>query len=131
MKITYLGSKCFKAVTRDQELIIDQPTEYGGTNKGFTPPELLIASLGSCVGVYVENFCLRHEIDISKMEIDLQWEKVMEPTRLDKINCQVSIPTVVDENKKKAIQKVAEQCLIHNTLHNEPEINISVEVQSD
>ncbi len=129
MEIVYEGKKRFKAATRGLELTIDQPLEGGGSNQGFTPPELLIAALGSCVGVYLEHFCLRHEIDISKMKITLDWEKASQPARIGKINCVVDIPDQLDSQMVASLLKVAHQCLIHNTLLHEPEVGIEVKTK--
>jgi uncharacterized OsmC-like protein len=56
MKIAYRSGKKFVATCRGKQLIIDQPLENGGTDEGITPPEAFIASVGSCMGVYVLNY---------------------------------------------------------------------------
>jgi len=127
MEIVYKGKKRFQAKTRGLELISDQPVEEGGDNLGFTPPELLIASLGSCIGVYIESFAERHGVDITGLTINLEWEKVAKPARIGKIRCWIKIPTVIDEQMAAALLRVAEQCLIHNTLTQAPEIKVEIE----
>lgn len=56
-EIKYISGMKFEAKNRSHSVIIDQPQASGGEDKGFTPPELFVDSLGSCIGVYVLGFC--------------------------------------------------------------------------
>jgi putative redox protein len=47
MTVEHLGSLQFEIKTRGHSIVSDQPVEYGGFEEGMTPPELLLASLGS------------------------------------------------------------------------------------
>ena len=48
----YLGAVQFEITARQHTLICDQPGENNGYDEGMTPPELLLASLGSCAAYY-------------------------------------------------------------------------------
>jgi putative redox protein len=52
LKIEYLGGVRFAAETRGHRVVSDQPPENGGEDSGMTPPEFLLASLGTCAGYY-------------------------------------------------------------------------------
>jgi len=62
LAIRNIGGLKFLARSRKHGVIFDQPHEEGGEDKGMTPVELFIASLGSCVGTYLVWFCERHKI---------------------------------------------------------------------
>ena len=47
VKITHLDQVRFAIHSRSHFIICDQPTGNGGEDSGMTPPELLLASLGS------------------------------------------------------------------------------------
>ena len=49
MRVTVerLGSVLFEIKARGHSIVSDQPEENGGFDEGMTPPELLLASLGS------------------------------------------------------------------------------------
>jgi hypothetical protein len=46
--IEHLGAVQFEIKARGHAIVTDQPRENGGFDEGMTPPELLLASLGSC-----------------------------------------------------------------------------------
>ena len=54
-KITtyYKGDMLFESKLGAHSVIIDVPAGMGGKDRGPTPPEIFIASLGSCVGAFV------------------------------------------------------------------------------
>ena len=54
--IRHLGGVKFEAVTRGHRIICDQPVENRGSDSGMTPPELLLASLGTCAGFYAAEY---------------------------------------------------------------------------
>jgi putative redox protein len=52
VKITHLDQVKFAIHSRSHSILCDQPAENGGEDSGMTPPELLLASLGSCAAFY-------------------------------------------------------------------------------
>ena len=46
----------FAIVARTHTVVCDQPPENGGTDAGMTPPEFLLASLGSCAAFYAAQY---------------------------------------------------------------------------
>lgn len=59
---------------RDQSMIIDEPAERGGTNKGPTPTETLMASLLGCTNVIAHKVADRNGVHFSKMALRLEAE---------------------------------------------------------
>ena len=57
LRVKYKEGVRFVAETRGHRIEIDQPLGGGGQDRGMTPPELLLASLGSCAA-YVLYFSL-------------------------------------------------------------------------
>ncbi len=51
LTITHDEKLRFAAESGKHSLVIDLPEASGGTDAGFSPPQLFIASLGSCIGV--------------------------------------------------------------------------------
>ena len=125
MTVTHKDGLRFVALTRGHEVISDQPLGKG-TDQGMTPPELLMASLGACIGVYVVGFAERHHLPHQGLSIDLEWERAEDPARIAGVKVEVRLPGEVSEEHRKALHRVAEQCLIHNTLRNGPEVAITI-----
>jgi len=55
---------------RDVDLLIDEPVERGGTNKGPTPTETAVASLIGCTNVIANKCAEMLGIDIGHLHID-------------------------------------------------------------
>ncbi|MHB1070258.1 MAG: OsmC family protein, partial [Gemmatimonadaceae bacterium] len=57
MVITHVGGVQFSAQVRSHRILVDQPERGGGADGGPSPMELLGVSLGTCVALYVQQFC--------------------------------------------------------------------------
>jgi len=126
-EIKYIGGMKFEATNRSHSVIIDQPQTSGGEDKGFTPPELFVDSLGSCIGVYVLAFCKNTGLNPDGMKIVLDWEKAVDkPARIKSIIAKIELPNADVGARKPALLKVAESCLIHETIKHQPEIRIEL-----
>ncbi len=84
--------------------------------------ELLMASLGSCIGSVLVVFAGRHEIDLTGMTVDLTWKLADDPHRIGGIHVSVNIPRNLADEQRQMLTNVAHSCLIHNTLTRPPEI---------
>lgn len=126
MKIAYKGQKKFTITNRGHQILVDQLLEEDGTDKGMTPPELFIASLATCMGTYIIKHCNNIGINSSGMLLSVNWEKASNPARIGNIRVDINLPKMEAGDDKKAIIKVAELCLVHNTIQNPPKININL-----
>src|ERR1035441_8635479 len=83
--IKHLDHVKFAIQTRSHTILCDQPAENGGDDAGMTPPELMLASLGSCAllcravsegpqsrGDRRGGFCHRRQVDASSPARQLQ-----------------------------------------------------------
>ncbi|MFQ5582085.1 MAG: OsmC family protein [Mariprofundaceae bacterium] len=117
----------FTAHCRTHHFTIDQPTGAGGTDAGPTPLELFATSVASCVGYYVVRFLEQAGLPDKKVTIGCDWtiSKDM-PKRIATVRLHLRIPDL-PENRQAAIRRVAERCLIHQTLKQGPELTLVVE----
>ncbi|HEV2213775.1 MAG TPA: OsmC family peroxiredoxin, partial [Terracidiphilus sp.] len=56
IKVTHLDQVRFQIQARQHSIISDQPAGNGGADTGMTPPELMLASLGSCAAFYAMQY---------------------------------------------------------------------------
>ena len=56
VEIVHLGNVKFEAIARGHRVVCDQPPVNGGQDTGMTPPEFLLASLGTCAGFYAAQY---------------------------------------------------------------------------
>ncbi len=114
----------FCTSTPSGQLMCDESSEIGAAYP--SAPELLMASLGSCIGSVLVYFSERHGISLEGMSIDLDWRILEHPHRIGNIEISVSIPRALSGDEKRVLARVAEECLIHNTLTHPPAIRLSL-----
>lgn len=118
IRTEYKGDWLFESTMGDHKLIIDVPGDWGGQNRGPTPPQVFIASLGSCVGALVVNYCNKAGLNTEGLSVDVSFDKVPDPTRLENIDITVDLPNAEIKGREKAILRVAEHCPVHETVCN-------------
>jgi len=129
MEITveHLGSVQFEIRTRSHSIISDQPVSDGGFDEGMTPPELLLASLGSCAGYYAAQYLRKHKLASEGTRVRVTCEKVKDPlARMTNFVIEVDAPVELNEEQRKGVEEAVEHCLVHNTLLHPPKISLKV-----
>jgi len=126
MTIRYEGGRKFLAECRGRAVTFDLPLGMGGKDTSLTPSEGLVASLGSCIGVYVVPFCEKNNIATNGMTIKMEWEKARDPERISLVRARIILPDGKVGEKEKALLHEAEHCFVHNTLVNPPRIGIAL-----
>lgn len=122
--VEHLGDLQFEIRARGHKCISDQPIEAGGYDEGMTPPEFLLASLGSCAGFYAADYLRRQQVAVAGTRVRVTAEKVNAPARLDQIRISVEAPIPLAEAQKDGLRRALERCLVHNTLLHPPKIEI-------
>lgn len=127
----YKGNMLFETQIGNYTLTIDVPAEMGGSERGPQPPQLFIASLGSCIGAFVAQYAERAGIDASSMTVDINFEKAADPTRLVNLKAVVKLPNADCSQRINAIKKVAEHCPVHATIRTMEELEIDILGEGD
>lgn len=116
------GDYLFKVKSQHYEFVVDIK------DKGITPPDTLLASLGTCVGVYIRKFAEGTKLALNDFSISVEGELCKEtPVRFKEINISVDLKGLqIEEGKKKAFLAFIKNCPIHNTLERAPSIAINL-----
>ena len=126
LRVTYKDGVRFEAETRGHRIEIDQPITGGGQDRGMTPPELLLASLGSCAAYYAVEYLHARNLPAQSVEVKIHAEKASGPARLGSFLIEVLIPGLNEERHIEGLKAAVKKCLIHNTLLHAPSIEIAV-----
>jgi putative redox protein len=127
VQVEHLGALQFQIKSRGHSIISDQPVADGGFDEGFTPPELLLASLGSCAGFYAANYLRKHKLASEGTRVRVTSEKVQDPlTRMTNFVIVVDAPVELTPDHQKGVEEAVGHCLVHNTLLNAPAISLRV-----
>ena len=125
IRIQHLGDVKFAATARGHRVICDQPAANGGSDSGMTPPEFLLASLGTCVGFYAAQYLKNHKLSQTGLEVLVNAEKATAPARLGKFHVEVLAPGLAPEHEA-GMMRAVNACLIKNTLAMPPVIETAV-----
>jgi len=112
----------FKAIAKDYEFSIDTK------GRGVTPPDALLASLASCVGVYIRTYVEGAKITLNDFTVTAEAEFSKEPPLcFREIRVALDLKGVLlDERRKQALLDFIKNCPVHNTLKATPRIDVSI-----
>jgi len=126
VKVTHLDQVRFSVQARSHSVICDQPAENGGEDSGMTPPEFMLASLGSCAAFYAVQYLNTRNLAQTGVEVTVTAEKLKQPARLGNFRIQVVCPVSLTTEQTEGLMRSVHHCLIHNTLLSPPEIAIEL-----
>lgn len=117
----------FNIQARSHTIVCDQPAENGGEDSGMTPPEFLLASLGSCAAFYAAEYLRTRNLALNGVQVSVTAEKLKGPARLGNFQVRVVSPVSLTEEQHEAMLRAVRHCLVHNTLLNPPAISLEIE----
>lgn len=124
IRIHHEGGLRFVAEVRGHRIATDQKTSAGGQDSGPEPVELLVASLGTCMAITLSLFCQRRQIPCQGLAVELDYEMAERPHRVGAIHAKVHLPSGIPEQYRPVLNRVAEQCTVHNTLRHPPILSV-------
>lgn len=126
VKVSQLEGVKFDVQARSHTITCDQPESNGGADCGMTPPELLLASLGSCAAFYAAQYLKTRNLAQSGVEVSVTAEKLLQPARLGNFRILVKSPVPLTPEQNEGMMRSVHHCLVHNTLLSPPEIEIEL-----
>ena len=89
--VTHEDGLRFAAQVRSHRVIVDQPERAGGEDAGPTPLELLGVSLGTCVALYVRQFCHTRGLSYEGMRVEVDSLGAAGPHRIGELVVRVHL----------------------------------------
>ena len=124
--VAYAGGDSFEIAIRGHRVIVDQPSETGGDDRGPTPTELFVASLVSCMGFFAQRFLRRNGVDPDGLELVARIATAERPHRVGSIGIELVLPPMRGD-LVEPLRRVVEHCTVHNSLVTPPEITLSMQ----
>jgi putative redox protein len=131
VKVSHLGQVKFNIQSRSHSILCDQPVENDGEDTAMTPPELMLASLGSCAAFYAVQYLRCRNLADGGVEVTVTAEKLKCPGRLGNFKIHVESPVVLNDEHTEGLMRSVKHCLIHNTLLVPPQIDIELAVKEE
>jgi putative redox protein len=107
------------------EIVADEPIASGGKDEGFSPTELLAASLAACSSITLRMYADRKKWNLEKVEVNVTIEKNDEEN-ITNIERKIELFGNLSDIEKSHLLEIANHCPIHKILTNP--INIKTEL---
>lgn len=131
IEVVHERGESYEITVRGHAVLVDQPADAGGEDTAATPTELLVASLASCVAFYVGRFLVRHGLDRDGLSVMAEFTMAADrPARVGAVRLCIDVPGGVPVARQAALLAVASHCTVHNTLRQEPDVDVAL-VTSD
>jgi len=128
MKITFPGGEKVNADINGRVIPTDQPVASGGDGSAPSPFDYFLASLGTCAGIFVLDFCRQRRIATDGLALTQRMEFAVTgegKKRLARVSIDIDLPSGFPEKYRNAIVKAAGLCTVKKVLMNPPEFVIT------
>ncbi|MGJ1204468.1 OsmC family protein [Sphingobacterium lactis] len=114
-----IGEEAYTTTVQYEELslLADEPIELGGQNKGLTPTQLLLSSVGTCKAITMRMYINRKAWKVNKIEIKMSSEvQKSDLQQTTYITCNITIDGDLDEEQRRRIYTIGEKCPVQKML---------------
>ena len=122
MEIVFPGGLEVDAVMGDLVITTNQdgsaPSPFG----------LFLASMGTCAGIYVLNFCQQRDLPTEGLKIVQRMHTNPITRMVDQVELDIQLPPNFPEKYKDAVVRSAELCAVKKHLENPPTFDVHTSV---
>lgn len=121
-KVTYLGDLRTSSIhlQSGSEIISDAPIDNNGKGEAFSPTDTVANGLASCMMTVMGIKARDLNVDLTGSTASVTKYMQAEPRRISKIEVAFEMAIAVDEKTKAILERTANTCPVHLSLH--PEI---------
>jgi uncharacterized OsmC-like protein len=129
--VTHETGLAFAAQIRGHRVLTDQSERAGGADTAPSPTELISAALGSCVALYVHQFCESRRLPHDGMRIEVLPVYAASPSRIARLELTVRLPQELPAHALEMLERVVRSCPVHNTLAHGASVSVAIEPSVD
>lgn len=113
------------AYTDNHHVVGDEPVDFGGTDLGFSPYELLNAAIGSCTALTLKLYAERKKWDLKEVFVYLNYAKkhaaeidseIDVMGKIDHISKKIRLVGDLTIEQKDKLKEIASKCPVHKTV---------------
>ncbi len=104
----------------------DAPTDNQGKGERFSPTDLVVTALGTCMITTMAIKARTMNIELDGTRLEVTKIMVSDPRRIGKIIAHVFLPNNLNlgEKDKEILERTARYCPVERTLHPDVELDI-------
>ncbi len=113
----------------NHHVLADEPTAYGGTDRGMSPYGFLSAGLGACTSMTIRMYARRKgwplehvSVDVSHDKVHAQDAKTGGRDKIDTWHRQIKLTGELSEDQRQRLLEIADKCPVHRTLERASEV---------
>ena len=112
--------------------VADEPTTYGGTDKGMTPYGFLSAGLGACTSMTIRMYARRKKWPLTHVYVDVTHNKVhaqdaeTRNAKVDQFNREIHLEGELSDEQRAKLLEIADKCPVHKTLEQSSVVKTSL-----
>ncbi len=126
MKIFFEGKKKVIAQYNGYNITTDQPAGVGGDGSAPAPFDLLLASIGTCAGIYVKSFCDKRAISTEGITLEQNMRFDPETHMISYLEIIIHLTDDFPEKYKSALVNVSNMCAVKRHLLQPPEMQVKL-----
>jgi putative redox protein len=121
------GLRCTaRHISFGQALATDASASHGGLGENFSPTDLVVVALGTCILTTLAMVGERHQLDLTGSSACLEKEMIAGPARIGSIGMTITLPLglrLTPANRER-LENAARRCPVKQSLHAEISVQI-------
>jgi putative redox protein len=105
------------------EIVSDEPIDMGGTNKGFSPKELLYSALATCTCITLRMYADRKEWPLEGVKVSLLPDKKSDDGAALVFDLDIELKGLLTTEQKYKLIEISKRCPVHKLLTGSVQIN--------
>lgn len=118
------AGKKVEALVRGHRVVTDQPKESGGEGAAPAPFDLFLASIATCAGYYVLDFCRARNIPTEGIRLVMRPERDSERRMIARMPIEIQLPADFPERYRAPVVRAADMCSVKKHIQDPPDFEL-------